>query len=65
MWFTNLEIRVKKYKKGYVIERRKGLRWVHIISVSGIESEPWYYKTKEMAISEAKKYLECDLLSNN
>jgi hypothetical protein len=64
MWFTNLQLRLKEYPQGWVVERRKGIRWVHLIGVSGMEEKPWYYSTKEIAIEEAKKYIEWDLLAN-
>ena len=73
MNLENLNIRVKKYYNGWVVEiltkenvffifTRK--KWKHLISVSGISSEPWYYKTKEIAISEAKRLFELDLLNS-
>lgn len=70
MWLCNLNIRVKEYPKGWVIETQKqkwwGKKyWIHIISVSGMEDEPWYYSTKEIAIECAVKYFEWDLLINS
>ena len=62
---TNLEIRVKKYQKGWAVQRKVifGL-WVHIIGYSGMEEKQYLYSTKEMAIKEAKKFFEWDLLQN-
>lgn len=58
MWLQNLKMRVKKYPKGWVVEIQitkifffiKKKSWTHLISVSGIDSEPWYYSSKEIAI---------------
>lgn len=73
MWLENLEVRVKKYPKGWVVETKKpywnifGIKykWIHIISVSGMKDEPWYYKDRDMAVKQAAKYLEWDLLINS
>jgi hypothetical protein len=51
-------IRIKKYPKGWVVEtyKRRFLRrgkWTHIIGVSGIDSEPWYYYSYDIALREA------------
>lgn len=74
MNLENVNIRVKKYPKGYVVEIQKEKRfllfftkkyWIHIISVSGIRDKPWYYKSKETAINEAVRYFERDLYFNS
>ena len=74
MNLENVNIRVKKYPKGYVVEIQKEKRfllfftkkyWIHIISVSGIINKPWYYKSKETAINEAVRYFEIDLYLNS
>lgn len=59
-------VRVKKYAKGYAVEMQfktwYGRKyWKHIVSVSGIPSEPWYYKSYDIAVSQAAKYFEFDL----
>lgn len=71
MWLENLKVRVKKYPKGWAVEIErtktaylffKVKRWEHLISVSGMSDEPWFYDTKERAISQAVKLFEWDLL---
>jgi len=70
MYLENLKVRVKKYPKGYVVEIQKskctlfGLKkyWTHLISTSGMSDIPWYYSSKEIAIEEAVKYFEWDIL---
>ena len=62
-------IRVKKYPKGYAVEIQLkkwwGRKyWTHIVSVSGMSDVPWYYSTQEIAISEATKYFNWDLIIN-
>lgn len=67
MWLVNFpKIRVEKYTKGYVVEIQKSTwygkkYWVHIESVSGIESEPWYYQSFDIAVEEAAKHFNWDL----
>ena len=75
MHIENLNVRVKKYPQGYAVEVQKtryrflGMfplkYWVHIEAVSGMADKPWYYNTKEMAISEAVKHFEWDLIINS
>jgi hypothetical protein len=70
MWLVGLKTRVKEYPKGWVveIEQKKftifGIKkyWTHLKSVSGIETKPWYYSTKENAISEAVMHFHWDIL---
>ncbi len=70
MWLENLKIRVKQYPKGWVVEIErtkwtwlgKRKHWEHLISVSGMSDKPWFYDTKERAISQAVKLFEWDLL---
>lgn len=70
MHLENIKIRIKKYQKGYVVEIQKskctlfGLKnyWTHLISVSGMSDKPWYYSSEEIAISEAIKFFNWDLL---
>lgn len=73
MSVQNINIRVKQYYKGWVVEVQKEKRflfffkkkyWTHIISVSGIYYFPWYYCSKEMAIEDATKQLKWELLRN-
>jgi len=47
--------RIKKYPKGWVVEIQKrkwyGKKyWTHFVNVSGIESQPWYFKTFDYAM---------------
>lgn len=71
MHLENIKVRVQKYDKGYSVEIQKEKTfmlfwktkyWIHIESVSGMHDKPWYYSTKEIAISEAVKHFEWDLL---
>lgn len=60
------KIRLKEYPRGWIVEIQKrtwfGKRyWTHIISVAGIEKEPWYYSTMDIAVEEAKKNFGWDL----
>ena len=59
---TNLKVRVKKYPKGWVIQRKRLFWWVHLIGTSGMSDEPWYYSTKEVAIEEVLRYMKYDLI---
>lgn len=67
MWLTNLKVRIKEYPKGFVVEVKVsrafwGYKWTHLISVSGMRDEPWYFRTQEGALEEAKKLFGWDLL---
>ena len=68
MWLVNLsEIRIHKYPKGWVVETQKktwyGKKyWLHIISVAGIEDEPYYFQSYQFALDEAIKYFRWDLM---
>jgi hypothetical protein len=73
MGLENLKVRVKQYPKGWVVEIQKEKSfllffkrkyWTHILSVSGIHYLPWYYKSKDTAISEACKNIKWELMSN-
>ena len=74
MHLENINIRVKKHIQGYSVEIEKEKPfwlfwkikyWVHIESVSGMSDKAWYYSTKEIAISEAVKHFEWDLIYNS
>jgi len=70
MHLENLKVRVKKYPQGWVVEIQKEKcalffkrkHWTHLISVNGISDKPWYYETKEIAISQAIKLFKWDLI---
>lgn len=68
MWLRKLKVRIKEYPKGFVVEIKvykgifRGYQWTHLISVSGIDSEPWYYDDLDMAVKEARKLFGWDLL---
>jgi hypothetical protein len=67
MWLVNLNIRVKYHPKGWTVEVRKtnwrGKKyWIHIISYSGLEKQPYYYQSKDDAIKAACEYFHYDLL---
>lgn len=71
MWLIGMpKVRVKKYPKGWVVERKHrtwyGKRyWKHIISVTGIKDEPWYFKSIDSAVEEAKHLFGWDLHYGN
>lgn len=61
------KIRIQEYPRGFVVEiQHKNLfgekYWKHIISVSGISNQPWYFSSKDIAIEEAKKLFGWDLI---
>lgn len=61
------KVRVKKYPSGYVVEMELKkwygkTYWRHIISVSGMKDEPWYFKSKESAIESALVKFKFDLI---
>jgi len=68
MHLRNLDIRIKQYPRGYVVERKvyngwfKPKKWEHLISVSGIDDMPWYYTTHQNALDQAKLLFGWDLL---
>jgi hypothetical protein len=67
MNLVNIKVRLVEKIGGWSVEVQKrnclGFKyWVHIIPVSGIESESWYYADKETAIEEATKFFKWDLL---
>lgn len=68
MWLTNLQnVRMHKYPKGWVVEIQKttwyGRKyWTHLVSVAGIESEPFYFSTYDSALDETTKYFRWDLM---
>lgn len=60
------KVRVKEHPKGWAVEIQHkkwyGKKyWIHIESVSGMRDEPWYYKTMDIAVEEAKKHFGWDL----
>lgn len=65
------KVRIRKHPNGFVVEVQKetwpGLskRWVHIESVSGIESEPWYYSSFEAALDQVVKHFKWDVIENS
>lgn len=69
MWLVNFpKVRVKKYVKGFAVEIQKSTwygrkYWVHIESVSGIESEPWYYKSDRSAIENTTMHFKLELMN--
>ena len=74
MHLENLNVRVKKYSKGYSVEIEKENTfllfwktkyWIHIESVSGMSDKAWFYSTKEIAIEEAAKHFKWDLIHNS
>jgi len=66
MNMENLELRIRKTKKGYVVETLEKTfwknKWVHVISYSGLPDSPFYFRTYEIALEELIKYLRWDLI---
>jgi len=69
MHLTNFsKVRIKKHHEtGFSVQMQfktwYGKKyWKHIISVSGMPDEPWYFNSYEMALNEAKKYFGWDLI---
>lgn len=66
-------LRIRKYARGWVVEIKKpkwtlfGIRWkwTHYLSVAGISDEPWYYKTREIAESEALLNIKWNMLEED
>jgi hypothetical protein len=61
-------VRIKKYDLGYVVEMQKttwyGRRyWTHIVSVAGMDDEPWYYKKYNTALEDAVKLFKWHMIS--
>lgn len=69
----DLNLRIKKYNKGWVVEYQKpkwsifGIKsiWIHYISVTGIHKEPWYFQSEEMAQKEMLLQLKWNALRNS
>lgn len=62
--------RIKKYPRGYVVEIQKttwyGKKyWTHYISVSGIDSEPWYHSEYKYAEMNLINKIKTEILKNN
>jgi len=62
-----LEIRLKKYPRGYVLEYKSYKKnifgfyrpyWTHLVYTSGIEEMPYYYKNNIIAIEDLCKMLK-------
>ena len=67
MHLQNIKVRVKQYPEGWAVEIQKtkwyGKKyWTHLISVSGIPDKPWYYSSYVVALEQAVKYFEWDLI---
>lgn len=68
-----VNFRIKKYQNGWAVEIEKERNfilfkrrsWVHFISVAGIESMPWYFKSKETAMQELLSAIRWDTLVNS
>lgn len=68
-----IEFRVKKHIQGWVAEvksprwRPWGIKWVwtHYVSVAGIHTEPWYYKSREAAEKGLLRYTKWDMIFNS
>jgi len=66
----NLNIRIMRHTQGWVVEIQKrkwyGKKyWTHIVSVSGIESMPWYHSTFDYAMASLKDEIGWQTLRNS
>ncbi len=62
--------RIVKHLKGYVVEVEQkkwyGKKyWTHFISVSGIDSQPWYHETYDFAEMNLLNKIKWDTFSNS
>ncbi len=64
--------RIKKYPRGWVVEiqKEKGFLfkkkyWTHFISVSGIESRPWYFSNRKTAADELLQKIKYETFNNS
>jgi len=63
-------IRISKHPKGWVVEIQKKkwygkTYWIHIISFSGLPSEPYYFSTYVSALDGATEYFRWDVIKNS
>ena len=61
------KVRVKEYPEGFAVEIQcktwYGRKyWKHIISATGLYDIAWYYKSEEVALSEAVRLFEIELI---
>lgn len=65
------KIRLNKHPKGWLVESMqlcgfwpfKKWKWKYAISYSGMNSEPYYFSTKEAALRQAKNFFLWGVLS--
>lgn len=69
-----MKFRIKKYPRGYVVEVKKQRRyllffkkdyWTHFISVAGIDSTPWYFKSYTAAKEELLSKVKWETFDNS
>ena len=65
-----MNYRIKRYKKGFVVEVQKkrwyGKKyWTHFISVSGISSEPWFHSSYEYAEKNLLNEIKWQTIKNS
>ena len=70
MFGRKLQLRVKEYENGWVVEIRKRkwygrYYWVHLISASGLPDTPWEYSSSEVAVDDAARMIRVHLLQSN
>lgn len=69
MRLRKIKCRIKEYPLGYVAQVQRSIfgfkYWTHLISVAGIDSKPWYFKSTEETIRGAKLYLECGIIEES
>lgn len=68
----NLNLRIKKYPRGYVVEIEresgwlfKSKRWEHLIGYAGLEDMAYFYRTEEDATGDLVYYIKRNLIDNS
>lgn len=62
-----MKFRIKKYKKGWIVEYRKPIwfglkhKWIHVTSYTGLPDNPFYYPTPERARKGALDQIKDDI----
>lgn len=71
MQLLGVKLRAKSYPKGWVVEAFvycgfwKGWKWKHAISYYGLEKNPYYFSSKEIAIKQAELFFKWGLLKES
>ena len=64
------KVRIKMFPVGYIVQIQKrkwyGRKyWTHISAISGMDTEPWFYSSFDIALSETIKYFKWDILNES